>query len=342
MIMVNDDIICSDIAKLLSAELEFSLFLNKNVLITGATSMIGSYITKCFLECNANVTILIRNRDKAERIFANYINNGLLTIIEHNITQNIALDTRFDYIIAGASKMGFENQPSHLIDLVNTNIISLDNLLKIAKEDNSKLCYLSSISSYGHHLSNDIIKEGSKSIFDIKIQNEEYCASKFLGEILCKKYNEAFGIPTYVFRLACVVGISPIVNTNNFFITWIQQVAKGNNISIESDGARKNSYIYVADCVLGFFNALLKGSPGTYNLSIPENYYSLQEYGDFCVAAGKEYYRDLQLNVLNKHKMSTIYQNNFSNSKIVDLGFKPNFSIEEGIKRAVKHYYNNP
>lgn len=59
----------------------------KNILITGACGLIGSAIIDFLIENNVecNIYAMARNRNKAEKSFAKYLDNSLLHIVEGDV-----------------------------------------------------------------------------------------------------------------------------------------------------------------------------------------------------------------------------------------------------------------
>ena len=68
--------------------MENSLFKEKNVLITGATGLIGSYLVRKMLKLGANVIALGRNAQKIESVFKDEIKCENFRLISMNISKS--------------------------------------------------------------------------------------------------------------------------------------------------------------------------------------------------------------------------------------------------------------
>ncbi len=72
---LENEAYCSDIKKTIEHSVDFSAFFNKKVLILGASGLIGSFITDCFLYANKmlNAEIMIyavsRNIEQLKKRF---------------------------------------------------------------------------------------------------------------------------------------------------------------------------------------------------------------------------------------------------------------------------------
>ena len=71
-----------------------------NVLITGATGLIGGCLTDMLMmHSSCDVYALGRNRERAKRRFAAYWDNPRFHFIEQDICKPLTLDVDFHYII---------------------------------------------------------------------------------------------------------------------------------------------------------------------------------------------------------------------------------------------------
>ena len=76
--MENSKVLQEDFEYILNSEVDFNKFKNKTILITGATGLVGSLLVKTLLYANETrnhgikVVALIRNKDKADKIFKEY------------------------------------------------------------------------------------------------------------------------------------------------------------------------------------------------------------------------------------------------------------------------------
>ena len=77
----------------------------KTVLVTGATGLIGSLLVKALQCCNRRketgikILALVRNQEKAERLFGDLLKREDLKLVIGDITMPVAVEDKIDYII---------------------------------------------------------------------------------------------------------------------------------------------------------------------------------------------------------------------------------------------------
>ena len=103
-------IVSEDVEGILSAPLPWESFEGSNVLVTGASGMLGAYFIETLMSLNQRlsstlrVVALVRNKDYASQRFAHLLDNPSFEILSHDISQPLNTDARFDYIIHAASQ----------------------------------------------------------------------------------------------------------------------------------------------------------------------------------------------------------------------------------------------
>ena len=161
MLEVSNTVRQKDIEEIASASIVAKLC-NKTIFITGATGLLGSEMVFALLAANRlfnyNIKVvgLVRNLAKAEKLFANVLNNTNFQIFVQDVTSDINYSEQVDYIVHTASvtsSKAFVEQPTQTI---LTAINGTKNILDFANEKKATIIYLSSLEAYG----NIILKDG--------------------------------------------------------------------------------------------------------------------------------------------------------------------------------------
>ena len=164
----------------------------KNILITGACGLIGSTIIDFLIEnkVECNVYAMARNRNKAQKCFAKYLDNPLLHIVEGDVNAPLKGDLVFHYIINAASNA---NPNAYALDPVGTmwtNINGTKNLLDYGKNHSlERFLYVSSGEVYGNG-DVDNWKESDSGYVDCMTLRSCYPTSKRAAETLCAKVSQ--------------------------------------------------------------------------------------------------------------------------------------------------------
>ena len=123
----------------------------------------------------------------------------------------------------------------------NNSIETLANVLHIASESNTPVVYFSSSTAYGD-FSQPVIDEG-----EALTPNGIYGGLKVAGEVLCRAYNQDFGLPTIIIRPQALYG--PRCVSRRVTQIFIEQAIDGKDLTIHGDGAEAHDFTYIDDLV---------------------------------------------------------------------------------------------
>ena len=272
-------------SKLYEEDLEYVTTINlpweklqdKNVLIAGATGLVGSFLIDVLMRLNekglfCNVYALSRNAHKAAERFVKWNNVAGFNIISHDINDpiNIKDINIFDYVLHLASNTHPLLYSTDPIGTITTNIIGLKNMLDFAVVHETKRFLFTS--------SNEIYGENRG---DVELYDENYCGyinsntlragypeSKRCGEALCQAYKSQMGLDVVIPRVTRTYGPTMLLEDTKAINQFIKKAVRGEDVILKSDGKQYYSYTYVADAVSGLLHVLLKGNNGeAYNIS---------------------------------------------------------------------------
>lgn len=339
-----NEILKEDI-EFIHSRIDFSRFENKTVLVTGATGLIGSAIIISMLEWNRkstakiNVAAVVRNIEKAERVFCDYGKNEIEYIVA-DICSVSADEVKADYIIHGASQTSskaFVNEP---VETIMTAIQGTKNMLDIAKSGNcSGFVYLSSMEVYGTPLTDEKIYEDRPSDLNVMEVRTCYPESKRMCENLCVSYASEYGVPAKVVRLTQTFGQGVQYNDGRVFAEFARCVIENRNIVLKTKGETKRNYLYTADSVTAILTVLLDGEKANaYNAANEDTYCSIYEMA--CEAAklnenGIEVVIEENTD-LSKFGYAPTLKMNLSTDKLKNLGWKPAYSLLDMYSRMIK------
>jgi len=315
-------------------------FNNKTILITGGAGFIGSNLASHFQEKYPNSRIVVFDCFRSEEVFANnnlksfgHYNNligftGDVICGNINSQSDLALlnDYEFDHIFHHAAISDTRVYDQEIV--MRTNVNSFYDLLEIAKKNEAVLVYASSGATYGSLPS-------PQTVGKEKPENP-YGFSKLLMDQIAYRYaDENPDLSIVGLRFFNVYGPREFYKdtTASMVIQLAHQILNGKAPRLfENSNLIERDFIYIEDVIQANIKACKPKKSGVYNVGTG-NPRSFQEIADILqnelnTNLGTDYFS----NPYNGYQLHT--QANISSTR-TNLGFKPNFSLEEGIKTYI-------
>ncbi len=324
---------------------DFSSLKNSTVFVTGATGLLGSQIL-LFLDClnrteNYSMKLLglIRNIDKAKKIFGNSFRN--ITFLIGNVLQLPEITQHIDYIIHGASvtsSLDFVNKPVETIDIALNGTL---NILRFAKSNNIKsMVYLSSMEVFGiTPPEQKTVSENDYGYIDILSTRSSYSESKRLCECLCHSFAKEFSLPVKIARLTQTLGAGIDYNDTRVAAQFARAVIEEHNIVLKTQGVTKRPIIYTSDAISAIFMILLKGSAGqAYTTANEKTFYTIRETAEMIVSkiADNKIKLVFDIKDVPAEYAPNLYLNlNLDTTLLRSLGWYPKVGLEEAYRRMI-------
>ena len=315
-------------------------FNNKTILITGGAGFIGSNLAFYFQETFPESKIIIFDCFRNEEVFSNgnlrsfghYKNligfKGEVICGDINVQNDLKLlnSYKFDYIFHQAAISDTRVYDQKII--MQTNVNSFYDLLKIAKKDESVMVYASSAATYGNLPSPQTVgKENPEN---------PYGFSKYIMDQIAIRYSlENPDLTIVGLRFFNVYGPREYYkgNTSSMVIQIGHQILEGKVPRLFNKSNQiLRDFIYIDDVVQANIKACEPKQNGTYNVAtgVPRNFQEMADIlqNELNTDLGTEYFP----NPYNGYQMHT--QADISSTK-ENLGFEPKFSLEKGIKAYI-------
>ncbi|UKJ08237.1 NAD-dependent epimerase/dehydratase family protein [Solitalea lacus] len=347
-----NEIIRQDLEYISNSGIEWGRFKDKTVLISGANGFIPSYLVESLLfvnnllNQNTRVIALVRNKEKAEKRFRNYLNNHLLEILVQDVCQPIDLNIKVDYIIHAASQASPKYYSIDPVGTLNANIFGTINLLSLAVKSSAQSClFFSSSEVYGEVEEDFIpIKEDGYGYLNPTSVRSCYAESKRMGETICVSWAHQYGVDVKIVRPFHTYGPMMDLTDGRVFADFVADIVLNRDIIMKSDGTAVRAYCYLSDAIIAYFLVLLKGAQAeSYNIGNPQGVCSVIDLANKLVSS----FPEKKLKVIRKENMDSNYIPSKANKvipnidKVTSLGWKPKVSIEEGFTRTVISYESN-
>lgn len=329
-----------DILSLFDQGLDLSPLSGSRILVAGASGLIGSCIVDILManpKRDYEVIALGRNAERMQNKFADYISDGLFSILVKDITKPFGTTTLcLDYIIDAASNASPNFFKKNPVEVMKANIDGVSNLMDYGIINNTnRMVYLSSGEVYGEGNGSPFTEKDSGYV-DCASLRACYPSSKRAAETLCIAYAEEYQKDVVIARLCHTYGPGFTESDNRVYAQFIRNVLNGEDIVLKSKGEAYRSWLYVVDAANAILQLLLKGeNKNAYNVADPHSNITIRQLAETIAdLTGHKVVFDIPKD--EAHGNTTpITKATFDISKIQTLGWKPLFSIKEGLQHTI-------
>ena len=328
------------VEELKNANLPLEKLNNCNVLITGANGLIASDLVESLvyinndMGLNMQVYALCRNEEKGKKRFTCISNNPGFHMIIQDVIDPLNSDIEFDYIFHAASSAhpgAFNTVP---VDVMKANFIGTMNLLEYCKGQNTRFIFVSSSEVYGENFEGvEFFDETMNGSVNPTVFRSCYPESKRASETLCECFKKQYGSDVIIVRPAFIYGRNILDTNKRADVYFLRQVLNHEDIVMYSEGSQIRSYLYINDCISAMLFAALKGVSGeVYNIGNDESIITMREYAQTLADLGGV---KLIYQPQSKPEGVAFLKTTrciLKSDKLKKLGWKVNYSLEDGIK----------
>ena len=314
---------------------------DRSVFITGCTGLLGSWMVAELVKRGAKITGLVRDWVPQSRLYTDdwadkiRIVRGAvedLATLERAIAEYEA-DTVFH--LAAQTIVGVANK--NPLGTFEANIKGTWNLLEACRRVGgvSRILIASSDKAYGDQ---EVLPYNETT----PLQGEHpYDVSKSCADLISRTYYVSYGLPVCITRCGNFYGGGDL-NFNRIVPDAIRSALRDKPVTIRSDGSYIRDYFYVKDGVLAYLHLAeqmerkeILGE--AFNFS-NELQITVLELVRQILALMKK--TDLEPVILNRAKNEIKHQYLSAEKARNLLGWKPQYSLEEGLKETIDWYQN--
>jgi GDP-L-fucose synthase len=312
------------------------------IFVAGHKGMVGSAIIRCLLKKNKKFDIITKNRNK-------------LDLTNQQSVKNFFKKEKIDQIYLTAAKVGgILANSTYPASFIYENLMIEANIINSAFESGVKRLLFFGSSCIYPKFSNQPIKENDLLTGSLEPTNEPYSIAKIAGIKLCESYNRQYGkkygidyrsiMPTNLYGPGdnydlkdCHV-IPALIR--KFHEAKTKKLPK---VLVWGSGNQKREFLHVDDLADASFKIM--------NLEKKIYYKNIDL---MCSHINVGFGSDLSIKALaNLVKKITQYKGKIefdtskpdgmkkkllNNKKILSYGWKPKYSLEEGLKRTYRDF----
>lgn len=323
---------------------------NKNVLVTGGASFIGSHLVDRLVEFGANIRVadnlssgklenLSQSIDKIEFIEGN--------LEDSNFTQNVMknIDVVFHLAAEHGGRGYIDTHPAECA----SNLV-LDGMVfkKAFKSGVERICFASSACVYPTFLQEEKYAKEKDEVYlnedmaDPFVPGKanadlEYGWAKLMGEMALKAYHKEYGLKCASCRIFTAYG--PRENETHAIVALIAKAfIEQDPYEIWGNGQQDRNFTYVSDIVEGLIHACEKIEDGTpVNIGV-SNHIKIKDVVekifDMIGWNPKEIFFDIS-------KPVGVFSRSADLRKTIKLlEWEPKVSIDDGLKKTIDWYFS--
>ena len=311
----------------------------KTVVVTGAAGFIGSNLVDSLLGQGIEVLGIDDFSTGRMEFLSGALNHPKFKLLREDLYFGEDLSKAFvgmDAVFHLAANADVRFGPNHPARDLEQNTIATHKVLEAVRIAGVKNFIFSSTGSvYGEA---EVVPTPENAPFPI--QTSLYGASKLACEGLIAAYAESFGIQAWIFRFVSILG--PRYTHGHVYDFYQQLMKDPKRLTVLGNGHQKKSYLHVSDCVSAIHLSLEKTSKSVNIINLGVDGYC--EVRDSVGWITSEMGVNPEINYGTESK-GWIGDNpliHLDTQKILNLGWKPKFSIEEGVRDTVRFLSSNP
>ncbi|ASI98618.1 SDR family oxidoreductase [Thermococcus celer] len=302
---------------------------NKLIVVTGGAGFIGSHIAWELVKDNEVIIIDNLYTGKEENVPP----GAKLVRADIRDYDAIAeLISHADYVFHEAAQVSVVESVRDPVFTEEVNVLGTINVLRALLEGHGKLIFASSAAVYGDN-PNLPLRETERPR-----PLSPYGVTKWAAEEYLRVFHELYGLPVVALRYFNVFGPRQGANQYAGVISIFINRALGNEpLVIFGDGKQTRDFVYVKDVVRA--NVLVaesrRSNGRVFNVATGRATSVLELATKIIEITGAN-----TSIIFDKPRPGDIRHSLADISEIRKLGFEPEFSLEEGLKRTVEWYKN--
>lgn len=317
---------------------------HRNILITGATGFLGSWLVKYLVDAGANVTGLVRDVVPASNLYrsgyadiTNLVRGGLE---DYQVLERTLGEYEIDTVFHTGAQTIVEIANRNPLSTFESNVKGTWNLLEACRRSPlvKKVIVASSDKAYGIH--EELPYKESAPLRG----RHPYDVSKSAADLIAQSYYHSYGLPVTVTRCGNFFGGGDL-NFNRLIPGTIRSVLHNEAPVIRSDGSYVRDYFYIEDGAGAYITLAEKmNDPNlhghAFNFSNENQITALAMVEKILELMGS----DLKPKILGTAANEIPHQYLSAEKARTLLGWQPSHDLNSGLTKTIswyKEFFNN-
>jgi CDP-glucose 4,6-dehydratase len=306
---------------------------NRPVFITGATGLVGSWLTTKLYQEQADIVILMRDWNPHSLL----VRNGVYDKVRHvhgdiensELMDRTISDYEIDTVFHLAAQAIVPIANRHPKNTIISNVVGVVNVLEAVKK--SKLVKSIVVSSSDKAYGENVILPYTESTPLNGL--DPYACSKSSEDLISQTYNKSYDLPVAIARCGNIFGGGDF-NWNRLVPGTIRSVLLGKNPVIRSNGLMVRDYFYVEDAVNAYICLAESRVTGAYNFGNEEPRTVIGMTNEILRLMESK----LEPAIMNLANNEIAEQSLCTKKAREELNWNPAFTLEEGLKKTIAWY----
>ena len=321
-------------------DLDAKFWQDRRVFVTGATGLLGSWLTRRLADAGADVVVLIRDWVPESEFFHNDAFSSATVIrgdlVDEPLLERVLNEYEIETVFHTGAQTIVGTANRGPLSTFESNIRGTWCLLEAVRHSPlvKQTIVASSDKAYGSH---DELPYRE----DAPLQGRHpYDVSKSCADLISQSYSHTYGLPICVTRCGNLFGGGDL-NWNRLIPGTIRSVIRDEAPIIRSDGTFIRDYFYVEDAAIAYMALAEKmaAAPAicgeAFNFSNEIQVDVLAVTKQILGLMGRD---DLQPLILNEAGNEIKHQYLSAEKARSVLGWKPQFSLDAGLERTIGWY----
>ena len=307
------------------------------ILITGGAGFIGSHLCDRLLAEGHQVIAMDNLSTGSVDNIAHLAGHDDFLFIKHDVTNYIYLEGKLDVVLHLASLPSPVDYLEKPIQTLKVGALGTHKALGLAMEKGARFLLASTSEVYGDPLVHpqpetywgNVNPVGPRGVYD---------ESKRFAEALTMAYHRAHEVETRIARIFNTFGPRMRLDDGRVVPNFVKQALLGEPLTVYDDGSRTRSFCYVDDMVEGLHRLLLSDEVYPVNLGNPQEM-TILEFAHKVLQVSASSSEIVFVTPKDERTKDDpqVRQPDISKARRV-LGWEPQVSLEEGLRRTIAYF----